>query len=92
VRGWGYFVLTFTSPFRTVDRPHLLASVAIVEAYRHLHPGVRVKVTDLLDLPGAGVPVGSRAVAMGVPANLPAPQFVAVAGGGPRLIIATAYD
>jgi hypothetical protein len=89
VFGWGYFVLTFTSPFRDVVRPHLVTSVAIVESYRHLHPEVRVEVTDLAYLPGAGVPVRSTEVAIGGPAHMPAPQFVAVAGGGPRPIIST---
>jgi hypothetical protein len=87
VFGWGYFVLTFTSPFRDVVRPHLFTSVAIVESYRHLHPEVRVEVTDLADLPGAGVPVGSATLATGGPEHMPAPQFVAVAGGGPRPIV-----
>jgi hypothetical protein len=87
VFGWGYFVLTFTSPFRDVVRPHLITSVAIVESYRLLYPQVRADVTNVAYLPGAGVPVGSTAVAMGGPAHMPAPQFVAVAGGGPRPII-----
>jgi hypothetical protein len=87
VFGWGYFLLTFTSPFRDVVRPHLLTSVAIVESYRHLHPEVRVEVTDLVYLPGAGVPIGSTQVSMGGPPQMPAPQFVAIAGGGPRPIM-----
>jgi hypothetical protein len=87
VFGWGYFLLTFTSPFRDVVKPHLLTSVAIVESYRHLHPEVRVEVTDLTYLRGAGVPIGSSEVAMGGPPQMPAPQFVAIAGGGPRPIM-----
>jgi hypothetical protein len=87
VFGWGYFLLTFTSPFRDVVRPHLLASVAVVESYRHLHPEVRVDVTDLTYLRGAGVPIGSSEVAIGGPQQMPAPQCVAIAGGGPRPIM-----
>jgi hypothetical protein len=89
--GWGYFLLTFTAPFRDVVRPHLLTSVAIVESYRHLHPEVRVEVTDLTRLPGAGVPIGPSQLATGGPDQMPAPQFVAVAGGGPLPIIPITY-
>ena len=85
--GWGYFLLTFTSPFRDVVRPHLLTSVAIVESYRHVHPGVRVEVTDMAPLPGAGVPMQRTTLSMGGPPQLPAPQFVTVAGEGPEPII-----
>jgi len=85
--GWGYFLLAFCSPFRDVVRPHMLTSVAIVESYRHIHPEVRLEVTDLTPLPAAGVPVGSSSLAMGGPQHNPAPQFVAVAGGGPQPII-----
>ena len=85
--GCGYFLLTFTSPFRDVVRPHLLTSIAIVESYRHLHPEVRVEVTDLTPLLGAGVPMNRTTLATGGPPQMPAPQFVAVAGGGPRPII-----
>ena len=83
----GYFLLAFASPFRDVVKPHLLPSVAAVESYRHLHPEVRIEVTDLTPLPGAGVPVGPSLLGTGGPAHLPAPQFVAVAGGGPQPII-----
>jgi hypothetical protein len=38
-------------------------------------------------LPGAGVPVESATLATGGPEHMPAPQFVAVAGGGPRPIV-----
>src|SRR5204863_2458583 len=65
-------------------------SVAVVESYRHLHPEVRVEVTDLTPLPGAGVPIGPASLATGGPEHLPAPQFVAVAQGGPRPIIPVA--
>lgn len=85
--GWGYFLLTFTSPFRDVVRPHLLTSVAIAESYRHLHPEVRIDVTDLAPLPGPGVPIGSTSLATSGPAYMPAPQFVPVAGGGPQPIV-----
>jgi hypothetical protein len=87
VFGWGYFLLTFTSPFRDVVRPHLITSVVIVESYRHLHPEVRVEVTDLTPLLGAGVPIGGSSLATGGPPYMAAPQFVAVAGGGPQPII-----
>jgi hypothetical protein len=89
--GWGYFILTFASPFRDVVRPHLFTSIAIVESYRHLHPEVRVEVTDLAMLPGAGVPLGPTSLATGGPDHMPAPQFVAVAGGGPRPIISVDF-
>jgi hypothetical protein len=84
--GWGYFLLAFFSPFRDVVRPHLLTSVAIVESYRRLHPEVRLEVMDLARLPLAGVPVGPATLVERIP-HLPAPQFVAVAGGGPEPII-----
>ncbi len=89
--GWGYFLLTFTSPFRDVVRPHLLTSVAIVESYRYLHPEVRVEVTDLTPLLGAGAPIGSTNLATGGPPHMPAPQFVAAAGGGPQPIITVTF-
>jgi hypothetical protein len=85
--GWGYFLLAFTAPFRDVVRPHLITSVAIVESYRHLHPEVRVEVTDLTRLVGAGVPIQGASLATGGPPHMPAPQFVAVAGGGPQPIV-----
>jgi hypothetical protein len=85
--GWGYFLLAFTSPFRDVVRPHLLTSIAVVESYRHLHPEVRVGVTDMTMLPGAGDPIGPTTLSMSGPAHMPAPQFVPVAGGGPLPII-----
>ena len=58
--GCGYFLLTFTSPFRDVVRPHLFTSVAIVESYRHLHPEVQVDMTEMTPLQGAGVPACRR--------------------------------
>lgn len=58
--GWGYFLLTFTSPFRDVVRPHLLTSVAIVESYRHVHPGVRVEVTDMRHSRARACPCSER--------------------------------
>jgi CDP-diglyceride synthetase len=85
--GWGYFILTFTSPFRDVVRPHLFTSVAIVESYRHVHPELRVELMTLNPLPGAGVPIRARILATVSPTQVPAPQFVALAGGGPRPII-----
>jgi hypothetical protein len=85
--GWGYFLLTFTAPFRDVVRPHLFTSVAIAESYRYLHPEVRVEVIDLTSLPPPGVPVGGSSLAMGGPDHQPHPQFVAVAGAGPQPIV-----
>jgi hypothetical protein len=85
--GWGYFLLTFTSPFRDEVRPHLLTSAAIVESYRNLHPEVRVEMTELTELRGAGMPIGPTSLAVGGLTHTPAPQFIAVAGGGPRPII-----
>ena len=85
--GWGYFLLTFTSPFRDVVRPHLFTSVAIVESYRYIHPEVRIEVTDLASLTGPGVPIGPSELVASSPEYNPAPQFVAVAGGGPHPII-----
>jgi hypothetical protein len=93
--GWGYFLLTFTSPFRDVVRPHLLSSLAIVESYRHLHPEVRVELIELTLLPVAGMPIGPTSLAstsLTSPAHMPAPQFVAVAGGGPRPIIPITFS
>jgi hypothetical protein len=84
--GWGYFLLAFGSPFRDVVRPHMLTSVAIVESYRHVHPEVRIDVMDLALLPRAGAPVGPALLVERIP-HLPAPQFVAIAGGGPEPII-----
>jgi hypothetical protein len=89
--GWGYFLLAFAPPFRDVVKPHLLPSVAAVESYRHLHPEVRVDVTDLTILPGAGAPVGPSMPATGGPSHLPAPQVVAVAGAGPQPIIPSTF-
>jgi hypothetical protein len=85
--GWGYFLLTFTSPFRDVVRPHLLTSVAIVESYRHLRPGLRVEMTELTLLSQAGMPIGPTSLSVIGLEHMPAPQFIAVAGGGPRPII-----
>ena len=85
--GWGYFLLTFSSPFRDVVRPHLFTSVAIVESYRYLHPEVRIEVIDLTPLPAAGAAAGRSSLAMSGPAHNPAPRFVAVAGAGPQPII-----
>ncbi len=85
--GCGYFLLTFTSSFRDVVRPHLLTSVAIVESYRYLHPDVRVEVTDLTPLLGAGTPISHTTLSISGPPHMPAPQFVAVAGGGPRPVL-----
>jgi hypothetical protein len=89
--GWGYFLLTFTSPFRDVVRPHLLTSVAIVESYGKLHPEVRVEMTEVTLLPGAGMPMGPTSLATSSPAHMPAPQFITVAGGGPRPILPTPF-
>ena len=54
--------------------------VAIAESYRHVHPEVRVEVTDMTDLPGAGEPMQKTTLSISGPAHLPAPQFVPVAG------------
>lgn len=86
--GWGYFVLAFCSPFREVVRPHLLTSVAIVESYRYVHPQVRLEPIDLAQLPAAGKPLSMVPHSISFLQHMPAPQFVAVAGGGPLPIIA----
>jgi hypothetical protein len=85
--GWGYFLITFTSPFRDVVSPHLMTSVAIVESYRYLHPEVNIEVTDLAQLPGAGMPIGPPILNAVRQEHMPASQFVAVARGGPLPII-----
>lgn len=85
--GWGYFLLAFASPFREVVRPHLFTSVAIVESYRYLRPDVRIETMEMTRLPQAGMPIGPRMFTIAAPEQLPAPQFIAVAGGGPRPII-----
>ena len=86
--GWGYFFLAFCSPFRDVVRPHMLTSVAIVESYRYVHPQVRLQPIDLAQLPAAGKPLSMVPHSISFLQHMPAPQFVAVAGGGPLPIIA----
>jgi hypothetical protein len=87
VFGWGYFLMALASPFHGVVRPHLLTSVGIAETYERLYPDVRVEVTDVAPLPGAGVPVGPTSASISGPPQLAAPQFVAVAGGGPSPVM-----
>jgi hypothetical protein len=82
----GYFLLAFGSPFRDVVKPHLLTSVAIVESYHHIHPDGPLNVMELTRLPQPGAPVGPASLSEVIP-DLPAPQFIAVAGEGPEPII-----